>query len=353
LRNHARPLFAATLGVAFGMSINSYTSSLFGAHLSKEFGWQRSDFALIGVFAAALLVVLPVVGRLTDRYGVRRTAAVGVFLAPLTYIAQSMATGSLALFFTVNCLQLFAMSFVTSTVFNRVVADRFISARGIAFAIVMAGPPLAGIVVAPVLGDFITAYGWRAGYWFMAAITFCFGLIALLMLPPDRARTARPSTLKADYALVAKSKVFWLITASMVLVNLPQALGTSQLMIMLADNGVKLSDAWYLSVYPLGVTAGRFITGYLLDRCPPHWVGMIGLIIPAIGFALLAGPIDTPVVISLADGPCARGRRRCRGRPCRAAFSAGNLCLCHWSCEWCDGWWRFVRRCDPERHAWP
>jgi MFS family permease len=300
LRVHAKPLFAATLGIAFGMMVNTYTSSLFGAHLIKEFGWERSDFALIGIFSFILFLLLPITGRITDLFGVRVAAGVGIFLTPLSYFALSQMNGDIRVFFAINFVQMLIMSFTTSTVYNRVVADRFINARGIAFAIVMMGAPVAGAIIAPWLGDFIDLNGWRAGYLAMGAICFFFGIIALFLLPPVGPRTPRPSHLRADFALVSHSKPFWLLAGGMWLVNLPQALGASQLMIMLAEQGISLKAAGFLSVYPAGVILGRLVFGGALDRLPPHIVGGIGLALPALGFAILASSYDSSWAIAFS-----------------------------------------------------
>ncbi len=268
LRTHAKPLFAATLGISFGMLVNTFTSPLFGAHLVKEFGWARSDFALLGIFPVILFLLLPITGRITDRFGVRVAAGIGIFLTPFSFYALSIMNGDIRVFFAINLIQMMIMSFTTSTVYNRVVADRFINARGIAFAIVMLGAPAVGAVLAPVLGDFINAYGWRAGYQAMGALCLFFGIIALFLLPPVGPRTPKPSTLRQDFTLVSRSKPFWLLAIGMVLINLPQALGASQLMIMLAEQGISLQAAGFLSAYPAGVILGRLIFGGALDRFP-------------------------------------------------------------------------------------
>ena len=62
LKAYLRPFTAATIGIAFGLSINNYTSSLFGAQLIHEFGWAKADFAKIAVFAILMVPLLPSVG---------------------------------------------------------------------------------------------------------------------------------------------------------------------------------------------------------------------------------------------------------------------------------------------------
>jgi MFS family permease len=300
LKTHIRPLTAATIGIAFGLSINNYTASLFGAHLVNAFGWDRADFAIITIFAIVLLPLFPLLGRLTDVRGVRFVAALGVIGMPLTMVAFSQMTGNIHQFFAINLLQLICGACLTSTVFNRVVAERFTAARGIAFAIIMSGPPLTGGLAAWLLGPVMDQYGWRGGYLLMGAMILVFGLLALALLPARTPLTARPSTARKDYGLMLRSPVFWLAALGMFLCNMPQALGSNQLMLMLQENGVALSASIYVSIYPFGVFFGRFLTGAALDRYPTHIVGAIGLALPAIGFVLLATPYDGAVLLGVA-----------------------------------------------------
>ena len=300
LKAHIRPLTAATLGIAFGLSINNYTASLFGAHLVEEFGWDRADFAKITIFALILLPLFPLLGRLTDVKGVRFVAALGVIGMPLTMVAFANMTGDLNQFFVISLLQLMCGACLTSTVFNRVVAERFTLARGIAFAIIMSGPPLTGGIAAWALGPMIGEYGWRGGYLFLGAVILLFGLLALILLPAKTPFKAMPSTAKRDYGLILRSPVFWLASLGMLLCNIPQALGSNQLMLMLQENGVPLTASIYVSLYPFGVFVGRFLTGAALDRFPAHIVGAIGLALPAIGFAILASPYDGAIMLGLA-----------------------------------------------------
>ncbi len=293
LKAHLRPLTAATIGIAFGLSINNYTSSLFGAQLIHEFGWSKADFARIAVYAIILVPLFPIIGRITDVRGVRFSAAIGVIGMPMTFVGLSQMDGNINHFFGYTIAQILCGGFLTSTVFTRVVAERFTKTRGIAFAIIMSGPPLAGGLAAWALGPLMVSYGWRGGYLFMGGLIFVFGLLALVLLPaksPERQH--RPSTLRRDFGQISRHPVFWLASLGMFLCNLPQALGSSQLMMMLQENGVALSASFFVALYPFGVVIGRFLTGVALDRYPTHIVGAVGLALPALGFLLLAGPYD-------------------------------------------------------------
>jgi MFS family permease len=102
---HWRPLLAAGMGLAFGIAIANYTTSLFGPPLVAEFGWERSSFALLGMMGLVTLISMPIAGRLTDLFGVRRIAAIGVISLPLIFLAFSMMSGDITHFFLLSIAQ--------------------------------------------------------------------------------------------------------------------------------------------------------------------------------------------------------------------------------------------------------
>jgi MFS family permease len=305
-RTHWQPLLAATMGLGFGIGLNAYTASLFAPKLIGEFGWAKSQFALLGSFGLLMLIFQPITGRLTDRFGVRTISAIGVLGGPLAYIAFSLMNGDIAVFFGIAVLQIAFGTLTTSPVYTRLVAERFVKARGLAFSIVMTGPPLAGAVLAPLLGRFVDVEGWRSGYLLMGAITLGFGLIAVLMTPrtyaTHKAGEINPrGHRKGDYAMIMANPAFWVLIAGMVLVNIPAALVSAQLKLVLMDSGAASQTAtWLISVYAMGVVAGRFACGMSLDRLQPHFVAALALGTPAIGMALMASPLDATIVLVFA-----------------------------------------------------
>lgn len=69
LRSHWKPLLAATLGLAMGMSLQGYINSIFAPQLVEEFAWPRATFALTAMVSSVAVLCIPIVGRLTDRFG--------------------------------------------------------------------------------------------------------------------------------------------------------------------------------------------------------------------------------------------------------------------------------------------
>jgi MFS family permease len=305
LKHNWRALLASALGQGAGLSINGYILSIFAPHLLQTFGWSKAQFALMGTTIMATLFCLPIVGRLTDVFGVRRVALVGVISTPLSYLAFSVFDGDITTFLAITVLQVIFGTTTTATVYSRIVAERFVRARGIALAIVAGWPAVVGAIGVPMITYFIDTHGWRAAYQALAVFSAIVGTAVLFMIPRSSNMGARPVTTprraRADYAFLARHVTFWLIVAGVFLCNLPQTLNSMQLKLMLLDNGASSADASVMiSVFAVGVIIGRFTCGLALDRLPPHLVATVGMGLPSIGMFIIASSIDTSFALSTA-----------------------------------------------------
>lgn len=304
LRRHGRILAASTIGHGAGLGVMAYVVGTFAPHLLREFGWSRSDFALLSVATLLTLVCLPLIGRATDLFGVRRVATVGVIYLPFSYYALSELEGSFGLFMAIMVTQVVFGTTTTSTVYSRLVAERFEQARGLGLAIMASGPAIVGALGSPVLSDFIDEHGWRAGYRLMALFAAVFGVIALLMIPrsqrPTRAAVQARSAPR-DYSAVLRNPAFWSIAGGMFLCNIAAPLHGPQLKLMLLDSGAGAAFAATLvAMYATGVIIGRFACGLALDRWAPHRVAAISMGLPSIGMFLIASPWDAAWTLSAA-----------------------------------------------------
>src|SRR5690606_26342329 len=117
-RRHWRPLTAAFLGMGSALSLNSYILSTFAPYLIEEFGWTRSQWALLGVVQGLVLICLPVAGRLTDLFGVRPVAAVGALTFPLFLVAIAMMNGDIYVYLGIYIAQTIFCSTTTATVYS-------------------------------------------------------------------------------------------------------------------------------------------------------------------------------------------------------------------------------------------
>lgn len=305
IRLNWQQLLAASVGIALGTSLSHYTMSLFGPPLLAEFGWSKAQFALLGSLPLITLLLVPFAGRFTDRFGARVSAIIGFTVVPLGFAAYTMIGGSIVEFFAIYAIQHIFGILTTSLVFARVVVERFDAARGIALSMLMTGPPLSGAILAPVLGGVIAQDGWRAAFLTLAAISAAGGLLAILLMGRSKRGTAksreesrlRPGELKG----LLRHPVLLLVLGGMFLVNLPQGFASSQLKLALLDLGASDQGAtWMLSLYALGVIAGRFASGLALDRIEPHLVALAALGLPAIGFVILGLGMQVEWILAFA-----------------------------------------------------
>ena len=310
LRRNIRPLAAASLGVGVSLPLFAYTNSIFAPHLIEAFGWSRSQFALGGLAMIAMLPTLPLIGRVTDKIGVRKVALTGTLLVLPAFFAYSMMNGSFAMYLAVFTVLLIVGSMTGTLVFTRVVAENFGQARGLALTIVNCAPAVIAGPVLPALNSMIIEIGWSKSYLVLGTFCTICGLIAILLLPPDKPTDKRAEfaveglldgTRRGDYRIILKSWLFWLILVAFFLCLLQTQLHSSQMNLMLIDQGLTTQTAAYIaSVYTAGTFFGRIACGLALDRFPTPIVTFVSLFIPAIGFFLLGTDLDSLTVIGIS-----------------------------------------------------
>jgi len=309
LRQNIRPLVAASLGVGTSLPLFAYTNSVFAPYLVKDFGWSRAQFALIGLTMLATLPFLPIIGRITDKIGVRRVALTGTLLILPCFIAYSQMQGSFVYYLVLFTLVLIVASMTSTLVYTRIVAENFELAQGLALTIVNCAPAVLAIPIIPLLNAMIEEIGWRTSYIILGVFCFVCGLIAVFLIPSARpkdqpeadVRAPLQGTKRGDYHAILHSKLFCLILVAMFLCLLQTQLHSSQMNLMLIDQGLTLQGAANIaSIYALGTIVGRIACGLALDRYSTPVVTFVSMFLPAIGFFFLGTSINTYTVIACA-----------------------------------------------------
>lgn len=317
LRDNMRPLAAASLGSGTSLPLFAYTNSVFAPHLVEDFGWPRSQFALVGLTMLSTLLVLPFIGRLTDRLGVRRIAILGTFLVPLGFLGYAAQQGSFAYFLTMSTLILAVGSLTSPLVYTRLIAENFKRATGLALTIVNCVPAILAMIMVPLLNWSIEEFGWRSGYVAMAALTFVSGLGAIALIPritkagiepapgsnvPDYPATAElHQPAREDYKLILRSKAFWIIFVGMFMCLLQTPLHASQMNLMLVDNEISTQTAANIvTVYAFGTVIGRIACGLALDRYATPLVTTLSMVLPSLGFFLLGTDFNAVAIITFS-----------------------------------------------------
>ena len=193
------PARLAALGCTLATLVSSapVVNATFGVFLvpvSRDLHWTRGAFAsMLSIAAATCALFYPLVGRAADRFGARRTAAIGNALFALA-IAAAALLGTARL----PAILIFAAIGVTSAipsgvVFSKIVAGWFDRERGFALGLVGGVGNGVGASVMPFAAAFFVAHaGWRGAYLALAAVVLLVGqssIATLLREPP--AATAR------------------------------------------------------------------------------------------------------------------------------------------------------------------
>ena len=317
IRQNIRPLAAASIGSGTSLPLFAYTNSVFAPHLVEEFGWSRSQFALVGLTMLTTLFVLPFIGRFTDRVGVRRIAIVGTIFVPICFLGYAAQQGAFWHYLIASTAVLAIGSLTSPLVYTRLIAENFEKATGLALTIVNCVPALLAMAMVPVLNWFIEDYGWRLGYVGLAILTLIGGVTAIILIPkkagagqepeaglnvPDYPATAEVHiSAKRDYSTILTSKIFWVIFIGMFMCLLQTPLHASQMNLMLVDNQISMQTAANIvTVYAFGTVVGRIGCGLALDRYPTPIVTTLSMLLPALGFFLLGTELNTVAIITFS-----------------------------------------------------
>lgn len=296
---------AACLGLIAGTS-SIYLNNVFSPHLIGEFGWSKSEFALIGSTVIISVFALPIVGRLTDRHGMRKIVTVGIASLPAIFVGLALQQGSFILFFSLSLLQMLVVSALAGfVVYSRLVVRSFTRARGLALGLASSAAPLATVILAPLLSAFVEQYGWRTGYFAMGAGSAVLGVVALLLIPRSYhdvdEQPAIPRNAVHDYRSLLRNRAFLVIFVALLLCNLHFTIQTTQLKLIMEENGIGSSaGSMMISVFAIGVILGRLACGLALDRFAPRLVATACFLVPSMGLAILASGSPNIVLVALA-----------------------------------------------------
>lgn len=300
-----RPLFASAIGLGLGLSpIPAYTAGIMALAMNKQFGWSRADImGTLTLAPIALLLAGPWVGRLVDKHGPRKVALVSTVGLALSQLLIAAIATSLVLFYVGWAVLAVTAIGTLPLTYAKVINGWFNAARGMALGIALAATGLTGALFPAFLTWLLSSYGWRAGYIGMAALPLLVALPVLwlwLRMPEEAGAGAAVAAPKTGLSVKAalRGHRFWLLAAGALTLSFGVGGLLPNLFLLMIDRGVAQHQATSaMAMLAISVTAGRLLSGFLLDHLWAPAVCAV-LVLPAlVALALLAQPGMTPAVM--------------------------------------------------------
>lgn len=271
------------------------TFPVFLKPVSDEFGWSLSLYPqavlLVGMAGA---VIGPFVGRLIDRYGVRRTLPFGLVLWCASFFSMSLIGGQPAAMYLVALLMALGATLAGPIAYVKVVSGWFDRNRGLALGLVLSGvPAIATAAAVQVSAVLIEADGWRVAYRILAAVAAMVTIpVAILLIREAPARSEAGPALSRDEGLTGsqalRSRAFLMVVGSNCLVVAGLMAVTNHIVAWTAGQGVSRDTATFaLSLYSLVGPVGPLVGGFVMDRVPSPKIIAVFVLLSPTGMALL------------------------------------------------------------------
>lgn len=292
-----RVLLSSGIGVGVGIPALVTSAGLFVIPMQEEFGWSRTALAIGPIVGMTYSLLSPLGGVITDRYGARYPAIIGLILLGISLILLSIVPVNEVAFYAL-VISLGLIGTVTSNiVYCKAIATWFCKHAGAAIACVLSGVSIIGAITQPLLAMVIEQYGWRNGYLMLSGMTLFIGLPIVLLWFGERREVviARVESLDnvpgTTISQSIRDKRFWMILVAFGGAALPIGGFVNQLQPLLVSHNYDPTFAASLvGVFLLMTGVGRLVAGVLFDYFSPPPVAGLFLGLSALGALMLVFP---------------------------------------------------------------
>jgi predicted MFS family arabinose efflux permease len=303
IRDGWKIIVGCSIGIATGVALMYLSFSMFVVPLAAELKVTRGDLGIVQAMIVTAMLGSPLIGWLTDIYGVKRVYVVCTVLVAAIHTAAALFSSSL-LHMALTTAAVGVLGVGTgSVVLSRPINAHFPKRRGTALGLMAMGISLLAIIAPLLINQVMETWSWRGAFIFMAAISVLGGIPAVMLLVPDggRAGSKIGAPAPATDRQFLRTRDFWLMALALITMSLATAGAGSQLVPMAQDAGLSpATAALALSFFSAGMFIGRLGGGWLLDHFEPRLVACLLTILPALGFVLLLSTSGMVAAVLLA-----------------------------------------------------
>lgn len=267
------------MGVNIGLTFSC--AGIFYKPVSESIGVTVGRFGIyMSVMYVASTLMLPLAGKMLERYSARLLFASSSALMGLTFLAMAFFTNVWE-FYVAGAVLGATLSFLLYLSFPTMVNRWFHTKVGLLIGVCSAASGIGGMLFNPIGAALITAYGWRVAYGVFAAIILLgvTPLIAIFLVdhPSDKGLSpygAGDTCMKAgnaaaagvEYSRAVRMPVFY---ALILFAFLMMGISTLNLFIpnYVTSHSFTLEQASFAAASVMaGVTVGKLALGYINDR---------------------------------------------------------------------------------------
>jgi len=282
------------------VSATPMVNSVFGVFLlplSKAFGWPRAEvsgvLALIAVIGA---LAYPVVGRIADRYGARRTILIGNLLFAASIAALALANGRPVQVYFLFALVGVAAAIPSTVLYGKVVAGWFAARRGLMLGVTAGlGNGVGATVMPGVAAILIGLWGWRGAYLGLGLIVLALGFPALFLAlreAPKASAASQGVAVSQGGATRAEARrdpVFAMLALAIALGAGSLTALFTHVVALLLDRHIPIAVATgVIMAFALSGTGWQLAFGYLLDKVQTPKIAAPFFLISIVGVVLIA-----------------------------------------------------------------
>ena len=285
------------MGVIFGTGIT--LTGFIVAPAAEELGVSRGDITMMYTLSGiANIVSLTFVGKLFEKYNLRKVMSISLFITGLTYIGSQFVT-SVSQLYVLGVIR-GLISGTTSVIPVGIVTNNWFGpkVRGRAMGFVTLGTGTCAMILNPICAQLVANHGWRSVHLLFGGLSFF--MIPIIMLfyftrPEEKGLTMigaveniQPSQL-AFNGLTEKeamhSPAFWIGLLAISFAGVVGVVWNFNNSSFLVGLGLQATQVGLmLSSYSIAMMVGKVVLGILVDKKGLKFVMVLGIFSRVLAF---------------------------------------------------------------------
>lgn len=232
----------AFLSLFIGASTGGFTFGILLPAMSADLAWSTSAIvAASSLSSIAAAVVGPFLGRVVDRRGPRLVLVLSIIGMGVALVTSGLASQPWQFYLSFGLLSGVARSALQSVIPAALIANWFVRRRSTAYGAAAMGPPVANVLLPPLVAAVVGAMGWQAGWMGLGLLCIALGLAPALLIvrrrpediglqpdgdqteaatPGPTPRSQLPSSVDWTAREAIHSPAFWMVAAGLALILL-------------------------------------------------------------------------------------------------------------------------------------